>query len=80
MLFYFIKELGDYLKLKFGHKLILSAALISFIPLVLSYGIFIQDKTSTTERQIKVTLKDTAFMIIQNEFIKENLYENKELI
>lgn len=77
MLFYFIKELGDYLKLKFGHKLILSAALISFIPLVLSYGIFIQDKTSTTERQIKVTLKDTAFMIIQNEFIKENLYENK---
>lgn len=66
------------MKLKFDQKLILSAVLIAFIPLVLSYGIFIQDKISTVENQIKITLKDTAFCIIQNDFIKEDLYYDKK--
>ncbi|MDO5518298.1 MAG: GHKL domain-containing protein [Clostridium sp.] len=66
------------MKLKFGQKLILSAVIITFIPLVLSYGIFIQDKMSTIDKQIKVTLKDTAFTIIQNDFIKEDLYYDRD--
>lgn len=66
------------MKLKFGQRLILSAVLITFIPLVLSYGIFIEDKTSTIEKQIKTTLKNTAFNIIQNDFIKEDLYYDRD--
>lgn len=45
---------------------------------MLSYAIFIQDKTSTIENDIKVSLKDSAFCIIQNDFIKEDLYYNKQ--
>ena len=37
-----------------------------------------QDKISTVENQIKITLKDTAFCIIQNDFIKEDLYYDKQ--
>lgn len=37
-----------------------------------------QDKISTVENHIKITLKDTAFCIIQNDFIKEDLYYDKQ--
>ncbi|HCW53322.1 MAG TPA: histidine kinase [Clostridium sp.] len=66
------------MKLKFSQKIVLSAVFITFIPLMLSYAIFIQDKTSTIENDIKVSLKDSAFCIIQNDFIKEDLYYNKQ--
>lgn len=45
---------------------------------MLSYAIFIQDKTSTIDKNIKASLKDIAFCIIQNDFIKEDLYYNTQ--
>lgn len=62
------------IKIKFEGKLVLSAILITSIPLIISYIIFVNDKIITFEDKIKATLKDTAFVITQNNMIKEDLY------
>lgn len=72
-----MKKDGDYLKLKFEKKMILSALIITLIPLVLSYLIFVNDKISTMDKKIKTTLKDVAFMISQDKSIQEILNNGK---
>lgn len=70
------------IKLNFKKKVIISGILIAFIPLILSYGIFINDKLSTIDGRIRNNLKSTAINISENETIKKFLYnkeQNKEI-
>ncbi len=64
-------------KLKFEHKIILSSIVIAFIPLILSYIIFINEKISYIDDVIKSNLKHVGFTIGQSELIQNKLY-NKE--
>lgn len=63
------------MKMKFKNKIILWAVTITFIPLMLSYIIFITSKITDTEYDIKETLKDVGNVISQNDPIKEKLYK-----
>lgn len=69
-------------KSNFETKIIISVVLVTFIPLVISYGIFLGDKLSTMQENIKLNLKNISFGITQNEMIQTKLYlkENDESI
>lgn len=58
--------------------MVLSAILITSIPLIISYIIFVNDKIMSFEDRIKAVLKNTAFVITQNDMIKEDLYYKKD--
>lgn len=64
-------------RLKFENKIILSAIIITFIPLIISYSIFLQDKLEFIDTSIRINIKQAAFIISHTTFIKEKLY-NKE--
>lgn len=65
------------MKSKFQKMIILYAVTIAFIPIILSYGIFLEDKLTSIESKIKMELYDVSFQISQTPFIQEKL-ENKE--
>lgn len=62
------------MKVKFKSTIILGAVTITFIPLVLSYIIFVSSKISDTHQEIKNTLKEIGNIISKNEVVKEKLY------
>jgi len=62
---------------RFEKKIIMWAMLTAFIPLLLSYGIFIYDKISSTDDRIKKTLYRMAVNISRTPFIKNKLNEGK---
>ncbi|MBD7912180.1 MULTISPECIES: ATP-binding protein [Clostridium] len=64
-------------KINFEKKIILTAVLITFIPLVLSYIVFLQDKLSSNENRIKMNLKTTAVNMSQSNLIQEKLYKRE---
>lgn len=61
------------MKVKFENKILLWAILIAFIPLALSFTLFIEDKISYMDEGIRNTLKETAFNISQTPFVQEDL-------
>lgn len=63
-----------YMKLKFKSTIILWAVTITFIPLVLSYIIFVSSKIADTDENIKNTLRDVGNIVSQNELVEEKLY------
>lgn len=65
------------MKLKFKNTIILWAVIITFIPLVLSYIIFINSKIDETNQNIKNTLREIGNIISESELVKEKLY-NRE--
>ena len=65
------------MKMKFKNKIILWAVTITFIPLLLSYIIFITAKISDTEDSIKVTLKNVGNVISQSDLVREKLYKRE---
>lgn len=69
-------------KLKFENAIILAAVVITLIPLILSYSIFITSKLEDIDENIRSTLKETAFCIAQSDLVQEKLYrkENDFLI
>ena len=62
------------MKMKFKSTIILGAVTITFIPLILSYIIFVSSKISDTNEEIKNTLKEIGNIISKNEVVKEKLY------
>ena len=62
------------MKLKFKSTIILWAVTITFIPLVLSYIIFVSSKIADTDENIKNTLRDVGNIVSQNELVEEKLY------
>lgn len=61
-------------KLDFEKRIIIGFVLLTFIPLIISYVIFLGDKTSTNRENIKLNLKNIAFGITQDERIQKKLY------
>lgn len=61
------------MKIKFENKILLWAILIAFIPLALSFTLFIEDKLSYMDNDIRSTLKETAFSISETPFVQEDL-------
>ncbi|GLI55371.1 two-component system sensor histidine kinase DcuS [Propionigenium maris DSM 9537] len=62
---------------KFEKKVIIWAMLTAFIPLLLSYGIFIYDKISSTDERIKQTLYRMAVNVSKTPFIQKKLSEGR---
>ena len=62
------------MKLKFKSTIILWAVTITFIPLVLSYIIFVSSKIADTDENIKNTLREIGNIISENHVVKEKLY------
>ena len=62
------------MKMKFKSTIILWAVTITFIPLVLSYIIFVSSKIAYTDESIKNTLRDVGNIVSQNELVEEKLY------
>lgn len=60
---------------RFEKKVILWAMLTAFIPLLLSYGIFIYDKINSTDERIKQTLYRMAVNVSKTPFIQRKLSE-----
>ena len=50
-------------KLSFENSIIIAAVIITLIPLILSYSIFISSKLEDITVNIKNTLKETGFFI-----------------
>lgn len=65
------------IRIKFENKIILSAILITSIPLIISYIIFVNDKIDDFDNKIKDVLKNTAFIMTQNDMVRDNLYHKK---
>lgn len=65
-------------KIKFEKKILLSAILITAIPLLLSYIIFVNDKNDTQNQDIKIMLKNIAITIDNDKYIKEKLYSKED--
>jgi two-component system CitB family sensor kinase len=64
-------------KMSFEKKIILAAVLITFIPLFLSYVVFLKDKLSSNEERIKMNLKNVALRMSESDLIQQKLY-NRE--
>lgn len=64
-------------KLRFENSIIIAAVIITLIPLILSYSIFISSKLEDITVNIKNTLKETGFSIAHNNLIQEKLYEKE---
>lgn len=62
------------MKLKFKSTIILWAVTITFIPLVLSYIIFVSSKIADTDENIKNALREIGNIISENHVVKEKLY------
>lgn len=62
------------MKMKFKSTIILWAVTITFIPLVLSYIIFVSSKIADTDENIKNTLREIGNIISENHVVKEKLY------
>ncbi|MDO4536223.1 MAG: ATP-binding protein [Clostridium perfringens] len=62
-------------KISFEKKIILTALLITFIPLLLSYVVFLQDKLTTIDTRIKQNLKNMAFYMSESDLVKTALNE-----
>lgn len=65
------------MKINFESKLVLSAIFIALIPLIFSYGIFINDKLDTYDQTIKDMLRYSAYDISTNSLVKEKLINNE---
>ena len=57
-------------KLSFENSIIIAAVIITLIPLILSYSIFISSKLEDITVNIKNTLKETGFSIAHKYFLK----------
>lgn len=64
-------------KIDFEKKIIIWAVVITLIPLVLSYGIFIKSKLSDMNDEIKVTLQNVGNSIAQNPIVQDRLEDGK---
>lgn len=62
------------MKMKFKRAITLWAVIITFIPLVLSYIIFINSKIADTDENIKNTLREVGNVVSQNKLVEEKLY------
>ena len=60
--------------MKFKRAITLWAVIITFIPLVLSYIIFINSKIADTDENIKNTLREVGNVVSQNKLVEEKLY------
>ena len=57
-------------KLSFENSIIIAAVIITLIPLILSYSIFISSKLEDITVNIKITLMETGFSIAHKYFLK----------
>ncbi|MGL5417626.1 MAG: ATP-binding protein [Clostridium sp.] len=64
-------------KLKFERKIIIWALIITFIPLLLSYWVFITTKIDDTNDSIKMSLEKVGQSIADNSMVQNNLSEEK---
>lgn len=64
--------------IKFERKIVLAAILITSVPLLISYVIFVNDKIISFEDKIKAVLKNTAFVIAEDYTIKKDLYYKED--
>ncbi|SHK36786.1 two-component system, CitB family, sensor kinase [Clostridium cavendishii DSM 21758] len=64
-------------KMKFENKIILSAIIITFIPLTISYSIFLQDKLEFIDQSAKVNIKQAAFSVSHSTLVQEKLYKRE---
>lgn len=64
-------------KIKLENKFIMYGILITLIPLILSYGFFIDNKLKSVDERIKNKLKEVGFIVSDTEFIKDKL-KNRE--
>nr|WP_302595515.1 sensor histidine kinase [uncultured Cellulosilyticum sp.] len=60
-------------KLKFQTKIVIAAIMITFIPLLFSYGIFIEDQLSTIDTSIRERLREAALTIKDMPIVQEKL-------
>lgn len=60
--------------IKFKTAIILSAIVITLIPLILSYSIFISSKLTDINENIRSRLKEVGYSISKSELIKQKLY------
>ena len=60
-------------KINFEKKIILTAVLITLIPLIISYTIFILSKLADIEENINESLQYTGFSIAESEFVQKKL-------
>lgn len=65
-------------KIKLENKFIIYGILITLIPLILSYGFFIDNKLKSVDERIKGKLKEVGFVVSDTKFVKDKL-KNKEL-
>ena len=59
---------------RFENIITLSTILITLIPLILSYAIFLPSKIVDTDDRIREILKQTGFFIANSEIVQEKLY------
>lgn len=64
-------------KLNFKKKIVLLAVLIAFVPLLFSYGIFIEDKLAYIDNRIRVNLREAGEILSETPFVQKKLYERK---
>lgn len=60
--------------MKFKTKIIIGAILITFIPLIISYWIFVQDKLEFIDRRIKENIRATGVSVSQTPMVQDKLY------
>lgn len=60
-------------KIKLENKFIIYGILITLIPLILSYGFFIDNKLKSVDERIKNKLKEVGFIVSDTKFIKDKL-------
>lgn len=60
-------------KMSFKNKILFLAIIITFVPLLLSYLIFISSKLTDINENIKNSLREVGYSISNSELIKEKL-------
>lgn len=65
------------IKLKFKNVIMLTAIIITFIPLMLSYYIFVSSKLLDINENIRNDLQEMGYCISKSELVAEKLYNRK---
>ena len=65
------------IKLKFKNVIMLTAIIITFIPLMLSYYIFVSSKLLDINANIRNDLQEMGYCISKSELVAEKLYNRK---
>lgn len=64
--------------MKFKNRIILSVLVITFIPLILSYGIFLNDKIRNENEVLKLNLLEIGKLVAENREIQRDLENRRQ--